>query len=204
MKFIFLFFSLISGFFLWAQSPTDPSSGTAPAAPNPQAAPTSTPALPATIPVTTETPPQQAPQVGISFENQATAVPPEMGKDKFYYDPTVGRDPFKIPMINVGPLNRAEPVVNEDSLEGASIPEGVRVLAIIYDSKKPRALVQKLSNKKSYLVFNKSRLGVGGGVVSEIREDEIVVVRSQETDGQTTVEHIVLRLNDKKHKNEPK
>lgn len=208
MKLMFLFFTFLSGFVLWAQTPPEPYAAPPPPGPSEPAVPpppaaTSIPVtIPSSIPVNMDIPADQTP--GVSIENQATAVPLDPNKDKFFYDPTIGRDPFKIPMINVGPLNRAEPVINEDSLEGASIPEGVRVLAIIYDSKKPRALVEKLSNKKSYLVFTKSRLGIGGGVVSEIREDEIIVVRSVETEGQTNVEHIVLRLNDKKRKNDTK
>ncbi len=200
MKLMFLLFTLLSGFVLWAQTPQDPSMASPPPDPSGTQAPAMT--IPSSIPVNMDMPAPPPPTA--SIENQATVLPPDANKDKFFYDPTIGRDPFKIPMINVGPLNRAEPIINEDSLEGVSIPEGVRVLAIIYDSKRPRALVEKLSNKKSYLVFMKSRLGIGGGVVSEIREDEIVVVRSIETEGQTNVEHIVLRLNDKKRKTDTK
>ncbi len=186
--------------------PTEPSPSSPPTttltAPSPNEAPLVVPAPTAVFP-STELEPITFP-IANPTNNQATAVPSELSKDRFLYDPTIGRDPFKIPMINVDKITRAEPVVNEDSLEGAEIPDGVRVLAIIFDSRKPRALVEKISNKKPYLVFNKSRLGIGGGVVSEIREDEIVVVRSIETEGQTAVENIILRLKDKKKKEEHK
>lgn len=213
MKLMFLIFSFLSAMVLWAQTPPTtlpvPSPPTAPPPGAQQAQPTATEpgTIPSSIPVNIEAPPPPggAPaQLGISMDNQATALPPDPQKDKFFYDPTIGRDPFRVPMVNIGPIKTGDIIINEDSLEGASIPEGVRVLAIIYDPKRPRALVEKLANKKSYLVFNKSRLGIGGGVVSEIREDEIVVVRSIETDGQTNVEHVILRLNEKKKKNEAK
>jgi len=161
----------------------------------------------------TSGPPSTLPGPGgpmIPGENQATVVPPEgeipgdPSKDKFYYDETVGRDPFKMPAINTGKGAGNEPIINEDSLEGAPIPDGVKILAIIYDPNKPRALVQKLSNKATYVVFLKSRLGEGGGIVAEIREDEIVVVRSIETEGQTTVENIILRLNNDQDKKRTK
>lgn len=206
MKYLFfclVYFNLI---FLMAAEPT-PSP---PTQPTPQSTPQLSPGeVTTTVPI--PPPPTSNPDVASpalpmpSFpqqnqsDNQATVVPAEVIPDKFQYDPTVGRDPFKIPIVNVDKF-KSSPVINEDSLEGAPIPNGVKVLAIMYDSKKPRALVRKLSNGKSYAVFNKSRLGEGGGIVSEIREDEIVVVRSVETEGQTVIENIVLRLKDKKRK----
>ncbi|MEK6775044.1 MAG: hypothetical protein AABY64_13980 [Bdellovibrionota bacterium] len=226
MKLLVLFLSQLLCPVAWAQTSQEaqPSFQQAPTVPPDPSQPTqlppsSPPATTLTVPGPNEVPiivpapaavfPTAEPEP-ITFpvenptNNQATAVPSELSKDRFLYDPTIGRDPFKIPLINVDKLTRAEPIVNEDSLEGAEIPDGVKVLAIIYDSRKPRALVEKISNKKPYLVFNKSRLGIGGGVVSEIREDEIVVVRSIETEGQTAVENIILRLNDKKKKEERK
>ncbi len=198
----YLFFGLIyfNLFFSRAQEPAPPASAMPAPVPeagkNPQVpAPTASDAAVPGVPMPSFQPNQN--------DNQATVVPSEVITDKFQYDPTVGRDPFKIPLVNVDKF-KPVPVVNEDSLEGAPIPDGVKVLAIIYDQKKPRALVQKLSNSKSYTVFNKSRLGEGGGIVSEIREDEVIVVRSVETEGQTVIENIVLRLKDKKRKIESK
>ena len=201
MRYLFFGFIYLNLVFAKAQESTPP-----PAAPIPP----TTPAAPAAD--AAKTPQNPVPPVpGAAApslqqnqnDNQATVVPSEVITDKFQYDPTIGRDPFKIPLVNVDKF-KPVPIVNEDSLEGASIPDGVKVLAIIYDQKKPRALVQKLSNSKSYTVFNKSRLGEGGGIVSEIREDEIIVVRSVETEGQTVIENVVLRLKDKKRKIESK
>ncbi len=197
----YLFFGLL--YFNSVFSKAQESAVPLPATPAPEAAkaqqnPVPNPAVPGTtVPVV------PMPLQPNQNENQATVVPSEVITDKFQYDPTIGRDPFKIPLVNVDKF-KPVPIINEDSLEGASIPDGVKVLAIIYDPKKPRALVQKLSNSKSYTVFNKSRLGEGGGIVSEIREDEIIIVRSVETEGQAVIENVVLRLKDKKRKIESK
>lgn len=177
------------------QVPVSPQ--TPPAAPAEQQVTTPPPSVPpgSSAPSIPQSP---AAQIESSLsENQATATQPEMSNDKYFYDETEGRDPFRIPRNVITTPGGVTIVENEDSLEGAPIPSGVKVLAIIYDSRKPRALIRKLSSGKTYTAYVKSRVGQGGGIVKEITEDEVVIQRSVEVEGETKVEIVSLKLNDK-------
>lgn len=102
------------------------------------------------------------------------------------YDADSGRDPF------LRPQAKDVVIFNPDSLEGVEIPSGVQVIAIAYDSKNPRALMLRVSDKKTYTVYKGTRIGVSGGVVESITEDTVTVRQDVEVDGRKVTERVQM------------
>jgi len=106
-----------------------------------------------------------------------------IANDVYIYDPTGKRDPFrpeddKEVISDDGGKRRSGPAPlaprELEPLEAFDVSQ-IKVLAIIWDVKNPRALV-KDPNGQTHLLKLKSRIGKKNGFVVAIREGEIVVV----------------------------
>lgn len=134
----------------------------------------SAPGVPAEVPVA-------------SPEMHVTEVLTSPGSETFSYDPVGKRDPFQ-------PESDKESDVPEDiSGQGKRMPTPaplpqreleplelfdltqLKISAIIWDTKKPRAMLTDPSGA-SHIVKLKSRIGKKNGFVVSIREGEVVVV----------------------------
>lgn len=160
-------------------------------------------AAPATA---TATPPSPDPAKAISNEAkkelapepvQTTPITPSM--EAFVYDPTGKRDPFQPPETAIqsvlptkekesSPVNASEP----RTLESFDLSQ-LRVAAIIWETKVPRAMIIDPDGKMHYVKV-KTRLGRNGGYVVAIREREVVVIESTEENGQITKSFKILEL----------
>lgn len=97
-------------------------------------------------------------------------------------EPKEPRDPFrafnepekKAPPPGTPAQIGKSPVVSEDSLLASSV-EDFRVVAIIWNTGRPRALVQDKKNVISK-IERLTKIGRNNGFVAEIREGEVVIV----------------------------
>ncbi len=119
-------------------------------------------------------------------QGTAGAMTVDVPKEIPTYDSSAGRDPFQ------RPAQKTVATVDPNSLEDASLPDGVQVIAIAYNPKNPRALLLKLADKKTYTAFIGTRVGLLGGVVDAITEDAVVVKQQVEVAGRMESERIVL------------
>lgn len=115
--------------------------------------------------------------------------------DSLVYDIYSGRDPFQRPFFKDANAVSLDP----NSLEDVILPEGVMVIAIAYNPKNPRALILKLSDKKTYTAFVGTRIGFLGGTVESISEDTVTVKQQVEVSGR--LETVRVPLTFKKYQN---
>jgi type IV pilus assembly protein PilP len=120
--------------------------------------------------------------------------------ETFTYDPTGKRDPFEPDLgkeqeVRALPQELQRPEASSralESLEAFDLTQ-LRVAAIIWDTKIPRAMVIDPSGGTHYIKA-KSRIGRKNGFVAAIREGEIVVIEYNQENGQYTKVFKVLEL----------
>lgn len=188
-----------------AYSQEAPSSGELPAeflqetqsppagAPTPTEAAQAQPApQPPGPPPATELPPADMP-IGDGMTAPSSMPAISAGLDGYVYDPTGKRDPFK-PFKNIVPQVTA----------GASGPktlaplqrwdlDRLQVVGILWEVNRPRAMVRDPEGAV-YTVLKNSKIGRNEGVVSAIREGEIVVLETYYVDGATQKESRVMEF----------
>lgn len=106
---------------------------------------------------------------------------------KYQYDPTGRRDPFKPFKLNQNlKLNLVSPIEKWDLDEFS-------VVGIMWGGKEPRAMI-KDPDGQMYTVNKKSKIGKNNGQVIKIREGEIVVVETTQHDGEIRHETRTLEM----------
>lgn len=139
--------------------------------------------------------PPSAPEIPNDIPNDVPPVSPDdaanlanvfnPSNEAFIYDPTGKRDPFDPNLGTTAPEQVLsidepdEPVAVKSSrslepLEGFDLAQ-IRVEAVIWDTKNPRAMVRDPQGGIHYIKV-KSRIGKKDGFVVAIREGEVVVV----------------------------
>lgn len=119
---------------------------------------------------------------------------PVMSEDGYIYDPVGRRDPFRPfhdAKVGVGSLlgygtRQLEPLERFDA-------HSLQVVAIIWGTKKPKALVED-PDHKIHTVFKGMRVGKNDGVIAEIREGEIVIAEVFDYNGKLTKESFILPI----------
>lgn len=101
------------------------------------------------------------------------------------------RDPFA-PFVLVKPVLSGTPIGPVTPLERFDL-EQLRLVGIIWNVPKPKALVLDPDNK-TYVVYNKTRIGRNNGYVAEIREGEVVIVESYNNQGRLSYQPRVVKL----------
>lgn len=151
-----------------------------------------------------QTPPSQgAPsQQGFEDANQQpigdgmTAPQINTTGDDYVYDPTGKRDPFK-------PFKELRPIADKGN--GASVKQGsleplqrwdldrLQVVGILWEVKRPRAMLRD-PDGAVYTIVKSSRVGRNEGIVTAIREGEVVIVETLYIDGAPQKEPRVLEF----------
>jgi|GEM_PF-2521866 len=99
----------------------------------------------------------------------------------FVYDSSVLRDPFSPPEIPI-PLVKGEMYGPFLPLQSYRI-EDLTLKGLIWNVKKPKAIVSAQDGKFTYRVGLKDYIGENFGYVAAIREKELVIVQTIEDDG---------------------
>lgn len=99
----------------------------------------------------------------------------------FKYDATVLRDPFRPPEIPI-PLQKGEMYGPFLPLQAYRV-EDLILKGLIWNVKKPKAIVATPDGKTTYRVGLKDYIGENFGYVASIREKELVIVQTIEDDG---------------------
>ncbi|MGE0632392.1 MAG: pilus assembly protein PilP [Pseudobdellovibrionaceae bacterium] len=165
--------------------------------------------LPPQIPIQQMSPPQpgmdpMAPPGGVpavdpnfqtlpgGLEPPVEEIPrlPAPNAEGWVYDPTGRRDPFR-PFGAPKTLNPIAQVPEAllEPLQKYDVSE-IKVLGILWDVSKPRALVRDPLNKV-HTIFKESKIGKNQGVVVGIRESEILVQETYEEDGMP-IKHVKI------------
>ena len=111
--------------------------------------------------------------------------------DPFEYDPRGRKDPFAQPLI--------DRPVEQGSAHGPLLPlqrfglEQLQLVGIIWDVKRPRAMIQD-PQRKIHIVGPNTKVGTKNGYIAVIREGEIVVVETIPQDGKLVSSAQILRL----------
>lgn len=153
-----------------------------------------------------------APAVGA--DGKTEAPPNEPGAtaptDAFVYDPTGKRDPFEPDLpreaIQQPKVIQETPVTQEETAEQQTPKQTrplepleaydlsqLKVSAIIWDTKNPRAMITDPQRGTHYVKL-KTRIGRHNGFIAAIREGEIVVVEYGQENGQYTKYFKILEL----------
>lgn len=174
--------------------------------------------LPPEMKIPQESLPPPLPNTEISSPNQlnnSAPLPPPAATevfgdaDAFVYDPTDKRDPFELhgmlekvsPADSKASVKTPEPVEAPvpdkplrplDPLENFELAQ-IRVQAIIWDTKAPRAMVEDPQGV-SHTLRLKSRIGKHNGFVVAIRESEVVVVEYPNENGQMSKVFRILEM----------
>ncbi len=113
-------------------------------------------------------------------------------KDYFDYDPRGRKDPFTPPEIDreAEKLPSHGPLLALQKVDLASL----RLIGIMWDVKRPRAMIQETSSKKIHVVGPNAKIGTRNGYIAVIREGEIVVVETLEQDGRLVSTAQILKL----------
>jgi type IV pilus assembly protein PilP len=125
----------------------------------------------------------------------APVMPEFAGDDQYVYEPGDRRDPFK-PYRSFrpgggtsGPVNRADLT---DPLQRWDINR-FTILAIIWEVRNPKAMI-KDPDGITYMIGKNTKIGRNAGYVAAIREGEVVVVETVDTEGVVTKEVKILEL----------
>jgi type IV pilus assembly protein PilP len=121
-------------------------------------------------------------------------MPEFAGDDQYVYEPGDRRDPFKPyrsfhPGSSSGPVNRADLT---DPLQRWDINR-FTILAIIWEVRNPKAMI-KDPDGITYMIGKNTKIGRNAGYVAAIREGEVVVVETVDTEGVITKEVKILEL----------
>lgn len=201
-------FAVSSYFMMPARSQEAPSSGDLPPeflkeiestqvpATQPNVPPAAPPAIP---PPPVEVTPMAPPQREMAPVEMETVGPTQELLEasqgvNFIYDPTGKRDPFRphrsaikvIPKEGSGSSESADPLLKHDL-------DKLEVIGILWDVKKPRAVVRD-PDGNTYSIVKNSKIGRADGFVAAIRDGEIVVIETVYVEGKTTREARVLEL----------
>lgn len=145
--------------------------------------------------VKAQVPPPPAGSEAASFGDAVTAASSYgdvIQKDEYVYDPTGKRDPFK-PFRIMRPQAKADKVdFVQDPLQRWEV-DRLKIVGILWDVKHPRAMV-KDPDGAVYTIMKSSKIGRNDGVVTAIREGEIVIVETKHDEGKLTKETRVLEL----------
>ncbi len=114
----------------------------------------------------------QVPKTG-SAQTEQNSLFDIVPQVEYVYDPTGKKDPFKpyrAPRVRGDNIQSApiDPLILADLAE-------FKLVAILWNTPKPRALVQDKTGK-SYTIQRNTRIGRNEGVVVDIRESEVIVV----------------------------
>lgn len=124
-------------------------------------------------------------------------VNPEFAGDEQYtYEPGNRRDPFK-PYRNyrpapTGPGTGAGRADLSDPLQRWDVMR-FSVMAIIWEVRSPKAMI-KDPEGTTYMIGKNTKIGRNGGYVVAIREGEVVIVETIDTEGVVTKEVKILEL----------
>ncbi len=91
----------------------------------------------------------------------------------YVYDPTGKKDPFK-PYRAPRLRGDNRPQAPIDPLANVEVTQ-LRLVAVIWNTPKPRAVVADSQNR-NFILFKNMRVGRNEGVVVDIREGEVVIV----------------------------
>lgn len=115
-------------------------------------------------------------------------------EDKFNYDPSGKRDPFV--KYDASSKNKQQ-VRGDTPLEQVDI-KSLKLTAIMSVDNDPRAVIEN-SEGKGFFVQRGTKIGLNGGVISEILENKIIISETKiDFTGQETVTTIEMSLGDKK------
>ncbi|HWP66576.1 MAG TPA: pilus assembly protein PilP [Candidatus Limnocylindria bacterium] len=118
---------------------------------------------------------------------QRIAVPPRA--DDEAYDPAGRRDPFRPPRINQMLLGGAE----RTPLQRYELGQ-LRLVAVIYDTRDPRAVVEDESGL-GYIIRVGTKIGVNDGVVRGIERGRVLVEEeSVDFFGERRTSEVVLEM----------
>lgn len=147
-------------------------------------------------------PPGQALEAGGQAENQEQPSPTDMGGEDagsdFQYVLEGRPDPFK-PFIEPEVATKIDPneIVDEDvELTGMQLfePGQLSLVAVMFAGEKKIAMVEDVTGK-GYVINEGIPIG-RHGIVSEIREDQVIITeRARTRAGKEIVTTVVMRLN---------
>lgn len=157
-------------------SPGNPSAAATPAQPVNQ--------VPPTLPNSTD-------QIPPMDSGSVPLIPQFAADDQYHYDPTGRRDPFQ-PYRKFRPTPSTVKIDSSDPLQRWDLAR-FSIVAIMWEVRNPRAMI-KDPEDKTYLIQKSTKIGRNGGQVIAIREGEVVVVESIETEGVVTKEVKILEL----------
>lgn len=113
--------------------------------------------------------------------------------EQYEYQGIDKRDPFAPYISAVKPPGGVTPPVGPvTELERFEL-EQLRLVGIIWGVPKPKALFLD-PNQKTYVVFNKTRIGRNSGYVAEIREGEVVVIEAFNNEGRYSYQPRIIKL----------
>ncbi|MES3038939.1 MAG: pilus assembly protein PilP [Bdellovibrionota bacterium] len=99
---------------------------------------------------------------------------------QFIYDPTTGRDPFKVPKgvrAESRDLRKNLPTEVRDPLQRVNL-EKVQILGILWDTNHPKAMIRDGESLAVFTITKNSKLGPNQGIVTDIREGSILVLET--------------------------
>ncbi len=121
--------------------------------------------------------PQQPPQTEQPQQPEVVQAPTDPLLEGFFedinYNPTDRRDPF-LPYINPELRLALSPEIPLEPLQKVALGE-LKLVGIIWDVGKPKALVADPAGK-SHIIVENSKIGTERGYVAAIREGEVIVV----------------------------
>ncbi|MBC7371388.1 MAG: pilus assembly protein PilP [Bdellovibrionaceae bacterium] len=169
---------------------TTPPTSDASAPPVSPAAAAPAPAAPAVNEISPSVP-ATADQIPPMDSGAVPLIPQFATDDQYHYDPTGRRDPFQ-PYRKYRPAPSTIKIDLSDPLQRWDIAR-FEIVAVMWEVRNPRAMV-KDPDGKIYMLQKTTKIGRNGGQVVAIREGEVVVVESIETEGVVTKEVKILEL----------
>lgn len=136
-------------------------------------------------------------------------------REEFEYDPTVLRDPF-MPSKSIFPegsdpdlnsfISKSNKKENPQKVETDPLLKldlaTVDLAAVILDPISPRALIVEHSKddagkaiERFYTIYRNTKIGMKNGVVSAIKENEVVITEMIESQGVRNYRTVYLRVN---------
>lgn len=112
--------------------------------------------------------------------------------EDYDYNGQEKRDPFAPYSVYVPQTASAPLVAPSSKLETYEIDQ-LRLVGVIWDVSKPKALIITPSNE-TYVIYNNTRIGKNNGKVASIREGEIVVVEAFYNNGKYSYQPKLLKL----------
>jgi type IV pilus assembly protein PilP len=145
-------------------------------------------------PTSEKIPPPPASVQGDGATTDATSSSDYLFRPNFSYDPTGRRDPF-LPFRIIQNLSSDSPRREEKVLEPLQRfdIEKIKVIGIIWDVKKPRAMV-KDPEGVVHTIVKDTKIGRNEGFVAAIREGEVVIIENKVENGKVVAVPNIMGL----------